>query len=42
MGRTATATSLEHEAILAVVYCLVVLVVSIGAASSFFGRRTSV
>jgi ABC-2 type transport system permease protein len=41
MGHTSNGTSLEHEAVLAIVYCLAVLVISIGAASVFFRRRTS-
>jgi ABC-2 type transport system permease protein len=42
MGRTSTGASLEHEAILAVVYCLAILVISIAAASRFFRRRTTI
>jgi len=41
MGRTSTGASLEHEAILAVVYCVAILVISIAAASRFFRRRTA-
>jgi ABC-2 type transport system permease protein len=41
MGRTSTGVSLGHEALLAVVYCVAILAVSIAAASRFFRRRTS-
>jgi ABC-2 type transport system permease protein len=41
MGRTSTGVSLGHEALLAVVYCLAILVISIAAASRFFRRRTT-
>jgi ABC-2 type transport system permease protein len=41
MGRTSNGASLEHEAVLAIVYCVAVLVTSIAAASLFFRRRTS-
>jgi ABC-2 type transport system permease protein len=41
MGRTSTGASIEHEAILAVVYCGVILVISIAAASRLFRRRTA-
>jgi ABC-2 type transport system permease protein len=41
MGHTSTGASLEHEAILAVVYCFAILVASIAAAARFFRRRTT-
>jgi ABC-2 type transport system permease protein len=41
MGHTSTGVSLGHEALLAVVYCLAILVISIAAASRFFRRRTT-
>jgi ABC-2 type transport system permease protein len=41
MGRTSTGASLGHEATLAVVYCLVILAISILGASRFFRRRTA-
>jgi ABC-2 type transport system permease protein len=42
MGHTSTGVSLAHEATLAVVYCLAILVLSVAAASRFFRRRTAV
>jgi ABC-2 type transport system permease protein len=42
MGHTSTGVSLGHEELLAVVYCLAILVISIAAASRFFRRRTAV
>ncbi|HEX6453551.1 MAG TPA: ABC transporter permease [Trebonia sp.] len=41
MGRTSTGASLGHEALLAVTYCAVILVVSAAGASWLFRHRTS-
>lgn len=41
MGRTSMGASLTHEAILAIVYCLMILVGSVVAASRLFVRRTA-
>jgi len=41
MGRTSTGASLSHEAILAIAYCLIILVASAVAASRLFVRRTA-
>jgi ABC-2 type transport system permease protein len=40
MGHTSTRTSLSHETILAVLYCLTILTLSIIVASHLFNRRT--
>ncbi len=40
MGHTSTGVSLGHDAILAVIYCLAILSLSVAAASRFFRRRT--
>jgi ABC-2 type transport system permease protein len=42
MGRTSTGVSLGHEALLAVVYCLAILVISAVAAARFFHHRTTI
>jgi ABC-2 type transport system permease protein len=41
MGHTSTGAGLGHDAVLAVGYCLVILVGSIGAASWLFRHRTA-
>ena len=41
MGRTSTGASVGHEALLAVVYCAVILVVSAAGATWLFRHRTS-
>jgi ABC-2 type transport system permease protein len=41
MGRTSTGASLGHEAVLAVVYCAAILIVSFAAAARLFRRRTA-
>jgi ABC-2 type transport system permease protein len=42
MGQTSTGVPVGHEAILAIAYCLVILVVSAAAASWLFRHRTAV
>ncbi|HEX7659872.1 MAG TPA: ABC transporter permease [Pseudonocardiaceae bacterium] len=41
MGHTSTGASLGHEAVLAVLYCLAILAISIAAASHLFHRRVT-
>jgi ABC-2 type transport system permease protein len=41
MGRTSTGASVGHEALLAVIYCAGILVVSAAGASWLFRHRTS-
>jgi ABC-2 type transport system permease protein len=41
MGRTSTGASLGHEALLAVIYCAGIAVISTGAASYLFRHRTA-
>jgi ABC-2 type transport system permease protein len=41
MGQTSTGASVGHEAIIAIAYCVGILVVSVGAASWLFRHRTA-